>query len=96
MSALVNLQSSKARADKVKADRDNYSAYIESMREFGWTDDDVAEYRAEVERIMQSGTEDEKRAASDFWRSETDHLRIANGINNRIRTSLAEEKRKAA
>lgn len=96
MSALVNLQSSKANADKVQADRDNYAAYLESMREFGWTEEDVSEYRSEVERIMKSGTEDEKRAASEFWTAETESLRIANGINNRIRASLAEEKRKAA
>lgn len=96
MSALVNLQSSKASADKVQTDRDNYTAYIESMREYGWTEEDVSEYRVEIERIMKSGTDDEKRAASEFWMAETDHLRIANGINNRIRASLAQKNRKTA
>lgn len=96
MSALVNLQSSKASADKVEADRDNYAAYIESMREYGWTEEDVSEYRVEIERIMKSGTDEEKRAASEFWTAETDHIRIAKGINNRIRASLAQKNRKTA
>ena len=94
MSAIEKLQTAKVKADSTQADRQNYASYVDAMRESGWTDEDVAEYREEVERIMKSGTEDEKRAASDFWRSETDYLRIANGINNRIRASLAEEKRK--
>ena len=95
MSAIEKLQTAKANADSTQADRQNYAAYIDAMREHGWTDEDVSEYREEVERIMKSGTDDEKRAASDFWRIKAAPGPEA-GINNRIRTSLAEEKRKAA
>lgn len=87
MSALAKLQSSKANADKVQADRDNYAAYIESMREYGWTDDDVTEYRAEVERIMAHGTTDEKESAREFWKDKTKH-RPECGINKRIRLTI--------
>ena len=94
MSAIEKLQTAKEKADSTQADRQNYAAYIDAMRESGWTDEDVAEYRTEVERIMKSGTDDEKQAARDFWRIKAAPGPEA-GINNRIRTSLAEEKRKA-
>lgn len=95
MSAIDKLKTAKDKADSTEADRQNYAAYVEAMREFGWTDDDVAEYRKEVERIMKSGTEDEKKSAREFWRSEV-RSEPQRGINQRIRSSLVEEKRKAA
>ena len=81
----------------VANDRENYKAYVADRRENGWTDEDVAEYREEVERIMKSGTDDEKQAARDFWRIKAAHWPEA-GINARIRASIASEpmRRKAA
>ena len=76
-------------------DQANYAAYVEAMRELGWSDEDVAEYKAEVERIMRSGTDDEKAAAREFWALKT-AAGSEHGINRRIRRSIAEEKRKAA
>jgi hypothetical protein len=93
--SVSRLQSAKENADQVQQDRDNYAAYVESMREFGWTDADVAEYRVEVERIMASGTEDEKAAAREFWRDKAAGGSEC-GINGRIGRSIAEEKRRAA
>jgi len=75
--------------------RDNYAAYVQSMREAGWTAEDVAEYFVEVERIMKSGTDDERAAAREFWQIKMADSR-ANGSNERIRQSIAEGKRKAA
>ena len=97
MSAIEKLQTAKIKADSTQADRQNYAAYVEAMREYGWTDEDVAEYRTEVERIMKSGTDEEKRDARYFWR-----IKAApgpeSGINARIRASIASEpmRRKAA
>lgn len=94
MSAIEKLQTAKDKADSTQADRQNYAAYVDAMREYGWTDEDVAEYREEVERIMKSGTDDEKQAARDFWWMKAAPWREF-GINARISASLAEEKRKA-
>ena len=90
MSAIEKLQTAKANADSTQADRQNYAAYVEAMRESGWTDEDVAEYRTEVERIMRSGTDEEKRDASVFWRIKAAPGPEA-GINARIRASIASE-----
>ena len=97
MSAIEKLQTAKVKADSTQADRQNYASYVDAMREHGWTEEDVFEYREEVERIMKSGTEDEKRAASDFWRIKAETWPEA-GINARIRASIASEpmRRKAA
>ena len=68
MNALEKLKAAKKTADKSQADRDNYAAYIADRKDIGgWSSGDVAEYRAEVERIMKYGTDDEKAAASEFW-----------------------------
>ena len=97
MSAIEKLQTAKVKADSTQADRQNYASYIDAMRDYGWTDEDVADYREEVERIMKSGTDEEKQAARDFWR-----IKAAPGpevgINARIRASIASEptRRKAA
>ena len=97
MSAIEKLQTAKVKADSTQADRQNYAAYVEAMREYGWTDEDVAEYRTEVERIMKSGTDEEKRDARDFWRIKAAPGPEA-GINARILASIASEptRRKAA
>ena len=97
MSAIEKLQTAKVKADSTQADRQNYAAYIDAMREYGWTEGDVSEYRTEVERIMKSGTDEEKRDASVFWRIKAAPGPEA-GINARIRASIASEpmRRKAA
>ena len=95
MSVIEKLNDAKSKANQAQIDRDNYAAYIAQMREFGWTEADISEYRAEVERIMKSGSDDEKKAASDFWRDKAG-IGTAKGINRRIQRSIEDEKRLAA
>ena len=96
MNALEKLKVAKLKADKSQVDRDNYAAYIADRNENGeWTQDDVVEYRDEVERIMKSGTDDEKAAASEFWAMKVDS-NSAYGVNSRIRKTLASDRRMAA
>ena len=96
MNALERLKAVKSQADKAQQDRDNYAAYIADRKEYGgWTAADVAEYRAEVERIMKSGTDDEKVAASEFWAEKAKQSQAA-GINARIRRSIEQGRRMAA
>ena len=96
MNALEKLKAAKFKADKSQVDRDNYAAYIADRKENGgWTQTDVAEYRAEVERIMKSGTDDEKAAASEFWAMKVDS-NSAYGVNSRIHQRLASDRRMAA
>lgn len=74
--SLEKLAATKASADGKKADRDNYALYVRDCVEHrGWTPAHVAEYRAEVARIMKSGTEDERLAAREFWAYEADWIR---------------------
>ena len=61
----------------VEQSRSNYAAYVADRIAYGdWTPEHVAEYRAEVGRIMKSGTDDEKLALSsagnrqERWASE--------------------------
>ena len=85
--------------ETLTADQQNYKAYVADRRENGWTDADVAEYRVEVERIMKSGTDDDKAAAREFWAlkaAERADVGSAAGINDRIRQSVERERRKAA
>ena len=92
---LERLKAAKQKADGGETDRSNYSAYVADRIEAGWTDADVSEYKSEVGRIMTIGTEEEKQAAREFWA----HKAKANtetGINQRIRASIAAEKREAA
>ena len=96
MNALEKLKVAKFKADKSQVDRDNYAAYIADRKESGeWTQADVVEYRGEVERIMKSGTDDEKAAASEFWALKAGS-NSAHGANSRIRQSLASDRRMAA
>ena len=95
MNALERLKVVKSQADKAQQDRDNYAAYIADRKENGgWTTADVAEYRAEVERIMQSGTDDDKAAASEFWALKA--KQSVPDINARIRRSIEQGRRLAA
>lgn len=90
MNAITKLFEVKKAADAQQADRENYKAYVQDrIDNGGWTDVDVSEYRSEVERIMKSGTDDEKQAASEFWRGKVN--RSAIGINARIRRTLLAE-----
>ena len=95
MNALERLKVVKAKSDHVATDRRNYKSYVDDrVVSGGWTDEDVAEYRAEVERIMQSGTDDEKAAASEFWALKA--KQSVPDINARIRQSIAADRRLAA
>ena len=95
MNALEKLKVAKFKADKSQIDRDNYAAYIADRKQNGgWTDADVAEYRAEVERIMKRGTDDEKAAASEFWALKA--KQSVPDINARIRRSIEQGRRMAA
>lgn len=68
MNALEKLKAARATADKSQIDRKNYAAYVaDRKRHGGWSQSDVDEYRMEVERIMKSGTDEEKAAAREFW-----------------------------
>ena len=94
MNALEKLKVAKFKADKSQIDRDNYAAYIADRKQNGgWTDTDVAEYRAEVERIMKRGTDDEKAAASEFWALKA--KQSVPDINARIRRSIEQGRRLA-
>ena len=92
--SLAKLQEIKRKADQEQRDRDNYKAYISDRLANGWTKDDLTEYRQEVERIMSSGTDDEKLAASEFWESKRHNPE--EGINDRIKASLRQERKEAA
>ena len=89
MSAIEKLQTAKANADSTQADRQNYASYVDAMRECGWTDEDVSEYREEVERIMKFGTDEEKRDASVFWKTKIREITgSAAGCDARIKRSI--------
>ena len=87
------LSSAKARADAMQRDRKNYQTYVTDRIEAGgWTTEDVEEYRGEVERIMQRGTEDEQAAAREFWTAKAVCAVPAIGINDRIKARIKEQK----
>ena len=82
--------------ETLTVDQQNYKDYVADRVRFGgWSEGDVAEYRVAVADVMKNGTADEKQSARDFWRIKAAPGPEA-GINERIRASLAEEKRKAA
>jgi hypothetical protein len=79
---------------KLEMDRENYAAYVQDRVESGWTPADVKEYRDEVKRIMKSGTDDEKAAASEFWAHKREQMiGSAKGINERIRADIEAKKK---
>ncbi len=90
------LKAVKAKADGGEKDRENYSSYVADRIENGWSSADAAEYRSEVGRIMAEGTDDEKAAAREFWAHKAATRPAESGINQRIRASIAAEKREAA
>ena len=92
--SLAKLQEIKRKADKEQRVRDNYKAYTSDRLANGWTKEDLTEYRRQVERIMSSGTDDEKLAASEFWESK--RHKPEEGINDRIKASLHQEQKVAA
>ena len=98
MSAADTLRALAGKKGNIDVNRANYHAYVADRVECGgWTTEDVEEYRGEVERIMQRGTEDEQAAAREFWALKAEQNKSpAVGINARIRGYLAEKKRKAA
>jgi uncharacterized protein YjhX (UPF0386 family) len=86
--AITRLLSAKTNADKLATDRKNFAAYLQDRIEHGWDSVDVEEYRAEVSRIMKSGTLDEKADASVFWELKAKRIiGAAQGINERIRAA---------
>ena len=81
---------------KLEMDRENYAAYVQDRIDDGWNKADVKEYRDEVKRIMQSGTDDEKAAASEFWAHKREQMiGSARGINERVRADI-ESRRKVS
>jgi phage host-nuclease inhibitor protein Gam len=79
---------------KLEMDRENYAAYVQDRVENGWSTADVKEYRDEVKRIMLSGTDDEKAAASEFWAHKREQMiGSAKGINERIRAVIEAKKK---
>lgn len=95
--ALARLKAIKTKADDGEADRANYAAYVaDRVENGGWSSDDVAEYKAEVGRIMANGTPNEKAAAREFWAHKAKRTGTDEGINARIRARIAAEKQDAA
>jgi hypothetical protein len=79
---------------KLEMDRENYAAFVQERIDDGWSPADVNEYRDEVKRIMLSGTDDEKAAASEFWAHKREQMiGSAKGINERIRADIEAKKK---
>ena len=93
-SELMNrLASAKGRADATKRVRHDYRAYVaDRVENGGWSERDVDEYRAEVGRIMERGTDDEQVAAREFWAAKAGGAISAIGINDRIAARIKEQK----
>ena len=92
---IERLRAAKGKADDSEKDRANYAAYVADRIDAGWSDEDVAEYKAEVKRIMSVGTEDEKSAAREFWAHKAGGRRSEHGVNDRIRASIEDHRRKS-
>ena len=85
----------KNQADSAEQDRQNYQAYIaDRVERGGWTKSDVAEYRAEVAKIMAGDDDDAKRAAREFWALK--RTGKSSGINHRIKQAIDLAKQEAA
>jgi hypothetical protein len=94
--ALARLRAAKSKADGDEQARENFAAYVaDRVENGGWSPADVAEYKAEVGQVMESGTDDDKEAAKVFWAHKAQRT-SATGINARIRASIAAGERKAA
>ena len=93
MSAADTLRALAGKKANIDVNRANYHAYVADRVECGgWTTEDVEEYRGEVERIMQRGTEDEQAAAREFWAEKAVCAVPAIGINDRIKARIKEQK----
>lgn len=78
----------------MQRDRQNYQSYVTDRIESGcWTTEDVDEYRCDVERIMQRGTDDEQVAAREFWAAKAVCAIPAIGVNDRIKARIKERKK---
>lgn len=75
-------------------DRANYSGYVADRVANGWTASDVAEYKKAVSALMQSGSDDDKLAARQFWSLKATERAYSSaaGINGRVRYSIAQAK----
>lgn len=93
---LSRLAAVKGEADGDAEAREDYRAYVAGRVADGWTEEDVAEYKAEVGRIMAEGSDDEKAAAREFWASKRLPVGVEAGVERRIRASIAADKREAA
>ena len=94
MSAADTLRALAGKKANIDVNRANYQTYVTDRIEAGgWTTEDVEEYRGEVERIMQRGTEDEQAAAREFWAAKAVCAIQAIGINDRIKSWIKERKK---
>lgn len=81
----------------VEADRAMFAACLAIFRASGWwSKEQIAGYTQDVGQIMNCSDEDARQAARDFWASRTDTRNSAAGINQRIRSYLAQAEREAA
>lgn len=94
MSAADKLRALAGKKGILDVDRVNYQSYVADRVEFGhWTPEDVDEYRLAVAAIMQSGTDDDKQAAREFWALKAEENKtLAVGVNARIHASLQAER----
>lgn len=89
--ALERLRAAKARADESANDLEAMEAYVaDRIAHGGWSANDAAEYRDAASAILRSGSDDEIRAAREFW-SDTRATRPAVGINERIKMGARDE-----
>lgn len=94
--ALTRLQLSRVAAERTQSDRALYAAAVAEFEASGWwSAADLAEYREIAAQVMKNGTDDEKAAAREFWQDRSGWLDAGNGINQRIRNSLEDERRAA-
>ena len=94
MSAADTLRALAGKKANIDVNRANYQSYVTDRIESGcWTTEDVDEYRREVERIMQRGTEDEQAAAREFWAAKAVCAIPAIGVNDRIKARIKERKK---
>ena len=76
-------------AARSMTDRELYLSAVSVFKASGyWSDGDLMEYRDTVKKIMSDGSDDDKEAAVEFWRSLNAKPEI--GINGRIRAENQE------
>lgn len=88
MEAIERLRAAKARADESANDISEMDRYIaDRLSHGGWSANDAAEYRDAASAVLRSGSDDEIRAAREFW-SDALATGAAVGINQRIRMGV--------